>query len=79
MDSAPENVVFYAEEIHGHQRKKEMAHQPNPRYMQNIQTDINENCRVILIDWLVDVHRKSKLLDETLFLTINIIDRYLSK
>jgi len=35
--------------------------------------------RAILVDWLVDVHNKFKLLPETLFLTVNIIDRYLEK
>jgi transcription initiation factor TFIIIB Brf1 subunit/transcription initiation factor TFIIB len=34
--------------------------------------------RAILVDWMVDVHLKFKLLSETLFLTVNIIDRYLS-
>jgi cyclin B len=34
--------------------------------------------RAILVDWLVDVHAKFKLLPETLFLTVNLIDRYLS-
>ncbi len=44
-----------------------------------MQKDINEKMRAILIDWLVDVHLKFKLLPETLFLTVNIIDRYLEK
>lgn len=35
--------------------------------------------RAILIDWLIDVHLKFKLLSETLYLTVNIIDRYLSQ
>ena len=35
--------------------------------------------RAILVDWLVDVHLKFKLVDETLFLTVNLIDRYLEK
>jgi hypothetical protein len=35
--------------------------------------------RAILIDWLVDVHLKFKLLPETLFLTVNYIDRYLDR
>lgn len=43
------------------------------------QNDINEKMRAILIDWLVDVHLKFKLLPETLFLTINILDRFLEK
>jgi hypothetical protein len=42
------------------------------------QTDINEKMRAILIDWLVDVHLKFRLLNETLFLSVNIIDRFLS-
>ena len=41
------------------------------------QNDINEKMRMILIDWLIEVHLKFKLLPETLFLTINFIDRYL--
>lgn len=35
--------------------------------------------RGILIDWLVDVHLKFKLLPETLYLTVNMIDRFLDK
>lgn len=42
------------------------------------QSDINESMRAILVDWMVEVHLKFKLLSETLFLTVNIIDRYLS-
>lgn len=34
--------------------------------------------RSILIDWLVEVHYKFKLVPETLYLTVNLIDRYLS-
>jgi len=43
------------------------------------QNDINEKMRAILVDWLVDVHVKFKLLPETLFLTVNLIDRFLEK
>eukprot|EP00878_Enallax_costatus_P017432 GHUV01018309.1.p1 GENE.GHUV01018309.1~~GHUV01018309.1.p1 ORF type:complete len:236 (+),score=89.03 GHUV01018309.1:993-1700(+) len=42
------------------------------------QPDINEKMRAILIDWLVEVHLKFKLMPESLFLTINLIDRYLA-
>lgn len=35
--------------------------------------------RAILIDWLVDIHIKFKLQQETLYLTINILDRFLEK
>jgi cyclin B len=43
------------------------------------QEDINEKMRAILIDWLVEVHLKFKLMPETLYLTVNLIDRYLEK
>ena len=49
--------------------------QPNGFYMRT-QRDINENVRAILVDWIISVHAKFKLLPETLYLTINIIDRY---
>jgi len=43
----------------------------------SVQTDINEKMRSILIDWLVEVQIKFKLLPETLYLTTNLIDRFL--
>jgi hypothetical protein len=43
------------------------------------QVDINEKMRSILIDWLVEVHLKFKLVPESLFLTINLIDRYIER
>jgi len=43
------------------------------------QTDINEKMRAVLIDWLSEVHLKFKLAPENLFLTVKIIDRYLTK
>ncbi|KAI8553772.1 hypothetical protein RHMOL_Rhmol05G0042200 [Rhododendron molle] len=42
------------------------------------QPEINSKMRSILIDWLTDVHRKFELMPESLYLTINIVDRYLS-
>ena len=43
------------------------------------QFDINEKMRAILIDWLIEVHDKFDLIGETLFLTVNLIDRFLSQ
>ena len=50
---------------------------PATNYM-DFQKDINPSMREILNDWLIEVHLKFKLLPETLFLTVNLIDRYLS-
>lgn len=50
----------------------------SPSYMAQ-QPHINEKMRAILIDWLIEVHLKFKLVPETAYLTINLIDRYLVK
>lgn len=41
--------------------------------------DINEDMRDIVIDWLVDVHRKFKMKTETLFQALSLMDRYLER
>ena len=66
----------YQEEIIPYLISLENEKRINPNYMSK-QNDINEKMRMILIDWLIEVHLKFKLLPETLFLTINFIDRYL--
>jgi len=50
---------------------------PKPLYI-DFQYDINRKMRAILIDWLIDVHYKFKLVPSTLYVTINLIDRFLS-
>lgn len=35
--------------------------------------------RAILIDWIIDVHNKFSMRPQTLFMTVNLIDRYLEK
>jgi cyclin B len=67
----------FAEDIHTYMKEVEATTIPKANYMKG-QTDINESMRAILVDWMVDVHLKFKLLSETLFLTVNLIDRYLS-
>ena len=52
---------------------------PYPDYSKIIsQKEINEQMRSILIDWIIDVHFKFNFTDETLFMTVLIIDRYIS-
>ena len=45
----------------------------------NIQIDIKYQMRCILIDWIISLQNKFFKKSSTLFLTINLIDRYLSK
>jgi len=50
---------------------------PNPNYMDN-QKELAWKMRAILMDWLIQIHFRFRLLPETLFLCCNIIDRFLS-
>jgi G2/mitotic-specific cyclin 1/2 len=49
---------------------------PRPDYMKDQQEITWEN-RGTLIDWLLQVHARFGLLQESLFLTVNLIDRFL--
>lgn len=62
--------------IFAYHKRTEGLYRPLPTYM-NRQQDINDKMRAILVDWLVEVHLKFKLMPETLFLTANLIDRFL--
>ena len=71
-------MVPYLQDIDTLYRDTEAASAASATYMTK-QTDINEKMRAILIDWLVEVHLKFKLMVETLYLTVNRIDLFLEK
>ena len=71
-------VTDYVQDMYHHFRAKETITSVRPLYMEN-QPHINERMRSILVDWLVEVHLKFKLVPETLYLTVNLIDRYLER
>lgn len=51
---------------------------PSPNYMAG-QQEITWDMRTTLVDWLLQVHLRYHMLPETLWIAINIIDRFLSK
>ncbi|XP_028776722.1 G2/mitotic-specific cyclin-1-like isoform X1 [Neltuma alba] len=71
-------AVDYVQELYSYYRKMEISSCVSPHYMSQ-QVDINERMRAILIDWLIEVQDKFDLMRETLFLTVNLIDRFLEK
>ena len=79
VDKNPQKVEEYLEDIYSHLKSIDNINLPMKDYMKIVQKDINEKMRTKLLDWLINVHSSFKLLPETLFLTINIIDKYLSK
>ena len=50
---------------------------PLSTYMSS-QDEINERMRAILVDWIIEVQHRLKLMPETLYLTVYVIDQYLS-
>ncbi|CAJ2507676.1 Uu.00g088620.m01.CDS01 [Anthostomella pinea] len=70
-------VAEYGDEIFQYMKELEMNLLPNAHYM-DIQTEIQWSMRSVLMDWVVQVHTRFGLLPETLFLTVNFIDRFLS-
>ena len=71
-------VTDYVQDMYAHFRSREGETSVRPGFM-DIQPHINEGMRGILVDWLVEVHLKFRLGAETLYLTINLIDRFLEK
>ena len=51
----------------------------DPNYLQKIQTEIKDTSRAFLIEWIIDVHRKFRLVPEALYVTQHIIDQYMSR
>ncbi|KAI9127804.1 hypothetical protein K1719_000797 [Acacia pycnantha] len=74
----PLAVVEYIDEIYEFYRKIENTSCVSPDYMAG-QFDVNEKMRAILIDWLIEVHYKFELMEETLYLALNLIDRFLER
>ena len=65
-------------EVYEFLRLKELREPLEGNYFEGVQTDITPKMREILIDWLVDVHSRFKLINDTLFMTVSVIDRFLS-
>jgi len=73
----PQGIFQYSSNILKNMKNNEIKYIPKPNFL-NSQNDINYKMRAILIDWLIDVHVKFKLVPKTIFLTVNILDRFLS-
>lgn len=70
----------YADEIFEHLYKRQFETTTRLNYLKdkNYEFYLRPTMRSILVDWIIEVHCKFQLLPETLYLAINIMDRYLS-
>jgi len=71
----PQLVSEYVNDIYDYMRQLEREFAVKPKYLEK--TSLNGRMRGILVDWLVQVHLRFHLLQETLYLTVAIIDRFL--
>ncbi|XP_020589936.1 cyclin-A1-4 [Phalaenopsis equestris] len=74
----PQLCASLACDVYEHLRLAETKKRASTDFMERVQKDINASMRAILIDWLVEVAEEYRLAPDTLYLTINYIDRYLS-
>jgi hypothetical protein len=68
----------YLEDIMAHMKHMEIETLPDANLI-DMQREIQWFMRPYLIDFLIEAHAAFTLLPETLFLTINLLDRYCSK
>lgn len=68
-------VSLYTIDIHEYLRSLEAKFPIKKGYLAG--QEITPKMRSVLIDWLVEVHQQFRLMQETLYLTIAIIDRFL--
>lgn len=74
----PQLVTDYVNEIYSYLRIMEKNQDVKADYLAG-QTEILPKMRAVLVDWMVGVHLQFHMLQETLFSTVAILDRYLQK
>nr|SVE77435.1 EOG090X013U [Daphnia lumholtzi] len=73
----PQLVSYYAKDIYTYLRQLEKSYLIGPQYMDVDGYTIRPTMRTILVDWLIDVHGRFKMLQETLYLSISVMDSFL--
>ncbi|XP_029497398.1 G2/mitotic-specific cyclin-B2-like isoform X1 [Oncorhynchus nerka] len=71
----PQLCSEYIKDIYGYLQRLETQQSVRAKYMSGY--EINGRMRALLIDWLIQVHSRFQLLQETLYLTVAILDRFL--
>ena len=73
-------VSEFACDIYLNMKKIEREDAVDANYLTKVQlpTEVKDTSRAFLVEWIIDVHRKFRLLPETLYVTVLMIDRFLS-
>ncbi|KAH9714708.1 cyclin-A2-4 [Citrus sinensis] len=73
----PQLCSLYAADIYSNLQVAELNRRPFPNFMETVQRDITQAMRGILVDWLVEVSEEYKLVPDTLYMTVYLIDWFL--
>ncbi|NWS07544.1 CCNB2 protein, partial [Motacilla alba] len=71
----PQLCSDYVKDIYLYLRELELQQSVRPHYLDG--RTINGRMRAILVDWLIQVHSRFHLLQETLYMCVAIMDRFL--
>ncbi|XP_078180191.1 uncharacterized protein LOC144574179 isoform X2 [Carex rostrata] len=81
IDCEKSNILMcsiYASDIYSNFRANELIGRPSSDFLERLQIDVTQNKRAVLMDWLVEVCQEYSLVPDTLHLTVNLVDRFLS-
>jgi len=71
----PVLVSIYTNDIHEYLRTLERQTPITKGFLSG--QEVTPKMRSVLVDWLIEVHQQFRLMQETLYLTVAIIDRFL--
>ena len=74
----PQKVQVYSEEIFKNLEKFEERFVRKGNFL-DLQREIDFKTRAFLVDWMIATHFKLGLVQETLFIAVGVVDRYLAK
>jgi hypothetical protein len=73
----PSDCHDFELEVYRFMRKAEGSNIPSPQLFSH-QENITPRMRTTVVDWIIDVHRKMQMHTDTLWLTVMLIDQYLT-
>lgn len=82
IDAADDNNVLlaseYVNDIYRYLRQLERQQAVSHNFL-STQKEMTPKMRSVLVDWLVNIHHQFKLLPETLYMGVSIMDRFLER
>lgn len=70
----PQNVSEFTQEIYQNMIREETKGMVDHEYLNKVQTEIKDTSRAFLIEWIIDVHRKFRLVPEVLYVCVFLLD-----